>query len=719
MKKINFLFAIHCHQPVGNFEYVIEDAYQKSYLPFIEVLEKFPGIKMTIHYTGVLLEYLRKKHPEFIKKLNKMAAKGQIEIMTGAFNEPIMPIIPDCDKAGQIKKQTDFIKKHLGQDPRGMWLAERVWEPHLAMPLNHAKVEYTLLDDYHFISAGLEEKDLFGYYTTEEQGHELKVFPISKTLRYLMPFKLPRETIDYLGTVATESGCNAAIIGDDGEKFGVWPGTHKWVYEEKWLENFFSALDEHKAWIETRTFSQYMDTHKAESIIYLPAASYYEMMEWSLLAAAGKKFYHISEEMRRAGKLEDYKQFFKGGFFRNFFVKYSESNNMHKKMLLVSKKAQKTTVEGSSEKEMMLNELWMGQCNCPYWHGVFGGLYLNYLRHAIYEHLIKAENIADKFSHGSSDWLEAETRDLLKEGRKEILVSSRLLNLYFSEIGGSAFELDYRPKAFNLMNTLTRREEAYHKDVLRSHSHQLTITGTTNVTSSIHDMVRVKEVGLEKYLNYDWYRRSSFIDHFLDPDTNIERFAACKYGEAGDFVLSPYEHEILYGRDDVKIVLKRRGKVRFNASYRSVEIQKTFTLYADRPEVDAAWQVKNLSDEKISLWMGIELNLSLLAGSSPDRYYVIDGKKPSESSLGSTGISQGIYEVGLIDKWSGISIMIDGSKRFDLWRFPIETVSQSEAGFERVYQNSVLLLSNKFDLEKGAVESFSIKMMIEEGDHDA
>ena len=159
--------------------------------------------------------------------------------------------------------------------------------------------------------------------------------------------------------------------------------------------------------------------------------------------------------------------------------------------------------------------------------------------------------------------------------------------------------------------------------------------------------------------------------------------------------------------------------MRFNASYRSVEIQKTFTLYADRPEVDAAWQVKNLSDEKISLWMGIELNLSLLAGSSPDRYYVIDGKKPSESSLGSTGISQGIYEVGLIDKWSGISIMIDGSKRFDLWRFPIETVSQSEAGFERVYQNSVLLLSNKFDLEKGAVESFSIKMMIEEGDHDA
>jgi alpha-amylase len=205
----------------------------------------------------------------------------------------------------------------------------------------------------------------------------------------------------------------------------------------------------------------------------------------------------------------------------------------------------------------------------------------------------------------------------------------------------------------------------------------------------------------------------------LDPDTTIERFAACKYGEAGDFVLSPYEHKIVYGRDDVKIVLTRQGKVRCSGSYHPVMIEKTFTLYADRSEIDAAWKIKNLSGEKISLWMGIEINLSLLAGSSPDRYYVIDGKKPAESRLGSTGVSQGIYEVGLIDKWSGISIMIDGSRRFDLWRFPIETVSQSEAGFERIYQNSALLLNNKLDMEKGGVESFSIKMLIKEGEPDA
>ncbi|MFA5098340.1 MAG: alpha-amylase/4-alpha-glucanotransferase domain-containing protein [Candidatus Margulisiibacteriota bacterium] len=719
MNKINFLFAVHCHQPVGNFDHVIEDAYQRSYLPFIEVLEKFPSIRMTVHYTGVLLQWLSDKHPEFIKKIRNMAAKGQIEIMTGGFYEPIISIIPDSDKYGQIRKQTQFIRDHLDFEPRGMWLAERVWEPHLPKALSCSGVEYTLLDDYHFVSSGLEEKDLNGYYSTEEQGSAINVFPISKTLRYLMPFRLPQETIDHLASLASPCGTRAAIIGDDGEKFGVWPGTHKWVYEEKWLEKFFALLVDNSSWIETLTFSQYTDRCPAKGSIYLPAASYYEMMEWALLAGAGKKFAHILGELKGAGKFEYYKQFFKGGFFRNFFVKYSESNCMHKKMLLVSKKAERSLSGFSPEKEEMLDELWKGQCNCPYWHGVFGGLYLNYLRHAIYEHLIRAENMADTFAHPSRNWLQAEVQEHLKEGGKEILVSSRLLNLYLSRTGGCAFELDYRPKAFNLMNTLTRREEVYHRDILRSHLHQLTLTGTSEGASSIHDAVRVKEVGLEKHLNYDWYRRTSFIDHFLDPDTTIDRFAASKYGEAGDFVLAPYSHKILYGRNDLKVVFTREGKVRFKGAFRPVLVEKTFTLYSDRSEVDVSWKIKNLSKEPVSLWMGTEVNLSLLAGNAPDRYYVIDGKKPQDCELASRGISQQIYEAALIDKWSSLSIMIDGSARFDLWRFPIETVSQSEGGFERTYQGSCLLIINKFELGAEEPVEFSIKLTVKEGAADA
>jgi hypothetical protein len=40
MKKgLNFLLAVHNHQPVGNYPEVFEKIYSNAYLPFIEVLE--------------------------------------------------------------------------------------------------------------------------------------------------------------------------------------------------------------------------------------------------------------------------------------------------------------------------------------------------------------------------------------------------------------------------------------------------------------------------------------------------------------------------------------------------------------------------------------------------------------------------------------------------------------------------------------------------------
>lgn len=717
MRKINFLFAIHCHQPVGNFEHVIEDAYKKSYLPFIQVLERYPNIKMTVHYTGILLTWFKEKHPEFLEMLKKLVNRGQIELMSGAYYEPIIAVIPDSDKIGQIKKQTDFIKKHLDFDPKGMWLAERIWEPHLPKSLSEAGIDYTAVDDYHFISAGVEEKDLNGYYITEEQGSCTKIFPISKQLRYLIPFKLPHETIDYLRSIATEEGTDAAILADDGEKFGVWPGTYKWVYEEKYLENLFNLLSQESSWIKTMTFSEYIKECPPKGRVYLPTASYFEMMEWSLLLGAGKKFDRISRELKNSGKLEDYKQFFKGGFWRNFFVKYPESNNMHKKMLLVSKKIEAVSKKFKTDRaEHMLDELWQGQCNCPYWHGVFGGLYLNYLRHAIYEHLINAEKAADQLIYHNRKWIDAEITDFDKDGYDEVLISTEFLNLYFDpDNGGSLFELDYKPRSFNLTNTFTRKEEVYHKDVLRSQAHQLTLTGTSNGTASIHDTVRVKEVGLDKLLTYDWYRRACFIEHFLAEGTTLADFAGCSYKELGDFVNKPYIHEVKYGKNKIDAVFTREGHITKDGQKHPVKVKKTFAVSSENPQIDVTWEITNMGDRDISYWMGIEYNFSLLAGNAPDRYYIINGKKPADPTLASTGEDTNTYEISLIDKWSGISIIIEASRRSDLWRFPIETVSQSEGGFERTYQNSAMLSHWKTELKAGASETYSIKFKISEG----
>ena len=183
-KKINLIFGVHNHQPVGNFDGVFEESYEKAYKPFIEIISQFPEIKITYHISGSLLKWLINKKPEFIEKLRNMVKIGQIEIIAGGFYEPILPIIPDRDKTYQIKTYIEFLNKTFNVSPTGFWLAERVWEPHLAKFIGEAGCRYTVVDDYHFKSAGLSEDELYGYFLTEEQNISMNVFPISEKLRY-------------------------------------------------------------------------------------------------------------------------------------------------------------------------------------------------------------------------------------------------------------------------------------------------------------------------------------------------------------------------------------------------------------------------------------------------------------------------------------------------------------------------------------------------------
>ena len=61
--KVYFVLALHNHQPVGNLPQVYEEAFEQAYQPFLTVLERFTGLKLVLHYTGSLLEWLEKKPP--------------------------------------------------------------------------------------------------------------------------------------------------------------------------------------------------------------------------------------------------------------------------------------------------------------------------------------------------------------------------------------------------------------------------------------------------------------------------------------------------------------------------------------------------------------------------------------------------------------------------------------------------------------------------------
>jgi len=104
---IYFCFGIHNHQPVGNFDHVIEHAYKQCYLPFVRLLTEFPDIKVSLHNTGILWDWIEKNQPEYFKYVNKLIADGQLELLSGGFYEPILPAILDSHKKAQIDMLTD------------------------------------------------------------------------------------------------------------------------------------------------------------------------------------------------------------------------------------------------------------------------------------------------------------------------------------------------------------------------------------------------------------------------------------------------------------------------------------------------------------------------------------------------------------------------------------------------------------------------------------
>ena len=284
--SIHLGLVIHNHQPVGNFPWVFQQVYEESYLLMIEALEQHPKVRLSLHYSGSLLDWFEEAHPEFLERIAALVRRNQIELVSGGYYEPILPTIPDSDKIAQICRLTDRLYRDFGVNASGMWIAERVWEPELPRLIREAGIEWTILDDVHFKNVGLEDKDLYGYYATENQSSVLKVYATSKKLRYTIPWRPAAETIEALRSLATPDGKRIVVMGDDGEKFGTWPDTGEYCWgsamQGRWVEEFFTALEENSNWLHMTPLGEYARNYPALGRIYIPTSSYIEMTEWAL-----------------------------------------------------------------------------------------------------------------------------------------------------------------------------------------------------------------------------------------------------------------------------------------------------------------------------------------------------------------------------------------------------------------------------------------------------
>ena len=684
MNKLNFHFAVHCHQPVGNFEGVFRQAYENSYKPFIRTILRHPAIKFGLHISGPLWDWIDEHEPAFLSDIEKLVDREQVEMISGGFYEPILEILTEQDATGQIEMMNKFIRTRFKQNPKGIWLAERVWDPSLPILISKTGIRYTSVDDTHFYYAGLDEKDIHGFYITERAGHAIHIFPIQKKLRYAIPFKEPAQIIDLLKYYKDAANFSSVTYADDCEKFGVWPGTYKWVFEQGWLERFFTELEKNIDWLNITTQGDYMQTGRPTGRIYIPSASYEEMLEWALPADIAWRFKNFDALLTSSGFKEYYKPFVRGGFWDNFLVKYPESNWMHKRMLLISNALYGVENRIGLGLDDARLELFKSQTNCAYWHGIFGGVYLNYLRHAVYEHLLKAEEIIDA-RKPQSQAINYALQDIDLDGAREAVLKNKYLSIYIAPSkGGALIELDVRDHYFNITNVMTRRKEVYHELVKDKKREELSLD--TPVT--IHNMVNVNEEVLSRKLVYDWHPRYSFVEHFLPEGTlEIEDFHNNMYLDLGDFTLE--EHRLVKYEGNA-VFLSRDGHLRYNNDRLPFRMEKSYRLLEKR--LEAGYRVTNGSNSQIDVAMLVELNLTLL-GTDEMRSLVIHTGGKNETSGMADFIKAGkIDSIELVDRWQKLGIRISTPSIVSLFVYPVETISSSESGFERTYQGTCFML---------------------------
>jgi 4-alpha-glucanotransferase len=666
-KSVALLLGVHAHQPVGNFPHVLDDAHRRCYQPFLHMMHRFPDFPFAIHFSGWLFDYLLEHYPDDIRLLREMVARGQAELFGAGYTEPVLAAIPTHDRIGQINRMSDRLQGTLGQRFSGAWLTERVWESNVVPALVDCGVKYVTVDDYHFLCAGKENAELTGYYSTEEDGRRLDMYPISEALRYRLPFSPAADAVRYLESLAGEHD-NAAVYFDDIEKFGIWPETYEWVYEKGWLTNFIEGVLASDV-IKPMRYCDYHAQARTRGVVYLPTTSYIEMNEWTLPAPAAHRFADLVQEIKNQGRYDDNKAFLRGGIWRNFFSRYPESNWMHKRMLQLS--ARYAALPQKKKTVAMREALYEAQANDAYWHGLFGGLYLPHLRRAVYNAIVRLEGLLDAVAKRP----QREERDLDLDGNKETFLHNGVLQAVVMGDGSASLcELDAYALNHNFADTLARQVEHYHRKIGGGQS------GGGQQTKGIanpHEHVSFKHEIRPEDLVTDAHRRTLFLD--------------CLYPTESRGAARPVSYLPMEGRGAARPVsylplpAKNAAQAGYVAKQEQGTIRKQIVLKKNILTVE--YQFEGGIDGMFE----VELNLAMPSCDGPAGCFMVGGQV--NGGFGQLHQLVNCSEITLQDEVLGGKLTLTSNHPAALRSAPCFSVSQSEAGFEKIMQAVTLQLS--------------------------
>jgi alpha-amylase len=672
MRRVTLLPVWHHHQPVGNLEQVIEETVGRSYVPLLEALEGAPSIRATLHYSGPVLEWLRHRRPEFLARLKALAASGRVEILSGGFYEPVLTDSEIEDRTAQIVRLNSWLQAELGVSPKGVWLAEGVWDPVLIRTFRQLTLGYTILEPEFFLRGGVPPAQLSGYFNTEHRGETLAVFPNDPALARLWPGAPLDELFNHLRRMANRGEDLIFTVAQQVDRLGWVSCGGKGLPWGDYLAELFKRLSGAGDAVRTMTCGEALASYPARKLVYPPAGVPSQLGGWSLPNGMRHEFEETRHELAQRHDASRFLPFFDAGSWAGFRSRYSEANFMFKKQAQLRKLAVLRGMQEDAVRERLL----AAQCNTAYWHGAYGGIYLPHLRHAVWRSLLEAEQI---LRVGQAGWF-WERMDFDSDGLEEVVVTHAASTLGIQpHYGGSVYELGWLGRGWNLGATLTRRNER-----------------EEGGDGSKPSVVRQME---------DWHQRRCFQDRFFAKKPTLDDLVLNRLTELGDFVNQPYQVQEIAGNSETgKLALVRDGGLYRQNVRQPVVIRKNYQWGPQPGAVTVSYEIRNTSTLPLDAMFVLEHNLSLSSGQKDEDVLVVEQKS---HSLAGPVSSKRVQQAVLRSGQAGFEVVLSVSQACDLAVVPVKSLHHGAAAPEGLRQGYAVLLEWALDLKPG--EAFVVQ----------
>lgn len=393
--------------------------YENSLKQYLTKIYNNRNVKFFLYYNGRLLSWIEKNHPEYITVLEELVLRRQSELLSGPFDEPMLPVIPVSDRLGQLEKMTTYLRKLFKKRFRGCWLPGFIWESSLASNLNTAGINYTFLEVEQFERSGITK--IYEPVLTDDQGRELTIFPLHRVLSESAVKAPPANIIGSLRKIANESHeerlVNLVFPGEilaDGDK-------------QKWFDDFIALIEENRDWIDCQLPSQYMKSREGSwNRSYFNSSNYGDL----------KRFFYdkndLLPDINPPGESDSYRSILRINEQQAFY--YGRLNYV---MLLIN------SIRGDKARKKNAREnLWKAQNLYGFWAGELA----HKTKRDGFISLIDAEKTTREKGIFNSSILEI---DYDLDGQNEFVFQGLTYNGCVHLSGGTLFELDYLPSCWN------------------------------------------------------------------------------------------------------------------------------------------------------------------------------------------------------------------------------------------------------------------------------